>query len=204
MGELRRDDLVKGPSLETYVETRFNLLIESIRDKTEAQDDAFRAFAESARTAAEALRTAYDASQVATDLRYQQRFEAQGDALAAAFLSQQKAMETALQAAKEAVQAALAAADRAVAKAETAADKRFEALNELRQMLNDMVGTLVTRQLFDALEKRVDALDKRFGSHEAVAQGGVQAKDDWKSNLSIAVSVLTILAMLGFEFLGKQ
>ena len=193
----RESDLAKGPSLETYVETRFNLLVESIKDKTEAQDDAFRAFAEAARTAAEALKSAYDASQIATDLRYQQRFEAQSDALAAAFLSQQTAMQTALQAAKEAVQAALAAADRAVAKAETAADKRFEALNELRQMLNDMVATLMTRvealNRFEAMALRIEATEGRLNRMDG---GRVAAKDSHETSRSNIATILAVLAAM--------
>jgi hypothetical protein len=194
-------DLAKGPSLETYVETRFNLLVESIKDKTQAQDDAFRAFAEAAKTAADALKAAYDASQVATDLRYQQRFEAQGDALAAAFLSQQKAMETALQAAKEAVQAALAAADRAVAKAETAADKRFEALNELRQMLNDMVATLMTRveaiNRFEAMGLRIEAAEGRLNRMDGGSLGHREATTSTRSNLSVIVAIIASLIAVG-------
>ena len=201
MSESREHDLAKGPSLETYVETRFNLLVESIKDKTAAQDDAFRAFAEAARTAAEALRAAYDASQVATDLRYQQRFEAQSDALAAAFLSQQTAMQTALQAAKEAVQAALAAADRAVAKAETAADKRFEALNELRQMLNDMVATLMTRvealNRFEAIGLRIDATEGRLNRMDGGKVATAASSDSSRANIGVIVAVIASLIALG-------
>jgi hypothetical protein len=51
------------------------------------------------------------------DLRYQQRFDAQQEALVAALNAQ-----------KEAVAAALMAADRAVAKAELANDKRFDSV----------------------------------------------------------------------------
>jgi hypothetical protein len=82
-----------GPSFQTYVETRFALLIESIKSKATAQDVAILSLAESTRSAAAALKAASDAAQVATDLRYQQRFEAQSDALNAAFQSQQQAMQ---------------------------------------------------------------------------------------------------------------
>jgi hypothetical protein len=204
--------MVPGPSLEQYVETRFNLLLESIKDKTKAQDESIVALSQAARLAVDALRATYEAAQVATDLRYQQRFEAQSDALAAAFLSQQTAMQTALQAAKEAVQAALAAADRAVAKAETAADKRFEALNELRQMLNDMVATLITRveavQRFDGITEKVDAhgrrtdaLEARFntlsGSLHGTTVGREKTMDSSRANLGVVVAVIASLIALG-------
>lgn len=58
-----------------------------------------------------------------TDLRYQQRYDAQSEALTAAFEAQQKATSAALAAAKEAVQTALAASEKAVNKAETSTSK---------------------------------------------------------------------------------
>ena len=201
-----------GPTLEQYVETRFNLLLESIKDKTKAQDESIVALSQAARLAVDALRATYEAAQTASDLRYQQRFEAQSDALTAAFLSQQTAMQTALQAAKEAVQAALAAADRAVAKAETAADKRFEALNELRQMLNDMVATLITRveavQRFDGITEKVDsaarradALEARFNTLSGSLHGSTTSRektmDSSRANLGVIVAVIASLIALG-------
>lgn len=80
-----------------------------------------------------------------TDLRYQQRFQAQSEALTAAFAAQQAAMEKAFIAAEKAVMAALAAADRAVTKAETANEKRFESVNEFRAVLTEQSKELLTR-----------------------------------------------------------
>jgi len=131
-------------SMKDYLETRLNLITEKMKEAEVQQKDALAALADSTKAAA-----------LAADLRYQQRFEAQSAALTAA-----------LQAAKEAVQAAQAAADRAVAKAEAAADKRFEALNELRQMLNDMVATMLTRneakQQFDAVAEKMTGIEGRI------------------------------------------
>ena len=62
----------------------------------------------------------------ASDLRNQQRFEAQ----------------------EKAVNAALAAADRAVVKAETAAEKLFDAVNEFRAQLKDQNATFLSRAEF--------------------------------------------------------
>lgn len=58
-----------------------------------------------------------------SDLRYQQRYDAQSEALTAAFEAQQKATSAALAAAKEAVQTALAASEKAVNKAEATTGK---------------------------------------------------------------------------------
>lgn len=132
----------------------------------------------------------------ASDLRYQERFVAQTKALDAAFLSQQQA-----------VQAALAAADRAVAKAETAADKRFEALNELRQMLNDMVATLLTRNeataKFDSIgekmatrDERLSAIELRLNSLAAGGDGGRGAKADMRANLAALVGLVALGVVL--------
>jgi hypothetical protein len=185
-----------GPLLADYIELRFGLLDESLREKLSASHAAL----------------------LAADIRYQQRFEAQSDALAAAFLSQQTAMQTAFVVAEKAVQAALAAADRAVSKAELASDKRFEALNELRQMLNDMVANLIPRpeatQRFDAMgekidsherstaekvgsnAKRIEDIESRLSALGGEAIGGRQKKDDTKSLVAMGVAVLAVLLTL--------
>jgi hypothetical protein len=204
---------IAGPSLEQYIETRFTLLAEYFKDKLGAQDAAVLAFSESVKLAAIALKNAQDAQSAAADLRYQQRFEAQSDALAAAFLSQQNALQTALTVAEKAVQAALAAAKEAVSKAELAADKRFEALNELRQMLNDTLANLFTRpeavQRFDSMAEKNDITNTRITGMEArlntlagEATGGRQNKDDARGTWAMAIAVLAVLINLaGFAFL---
>lgn len=189
-----------GPNLREYVETRFNLLTEMIKDTERTRTDELNRFAASAKDAT-----------IATDLRYQQRFEAQSDALAAAFLSQQTAMQTAFQVAEKAVQAALAAADRAVSKAELASDKRFEALNELRQMLNEMMATLVTRveavQRFDAIAEKIEMGSRRAETTESrlnTLLGGREGHKERQADsragnaqlLSVAAVVLTVIGML--------
>ncbi len=82
----------------------------------------------------------------AADLRYQQRFDAQQEALVAA-----------LNAAKESVASALSAADRAVAKAEMASEKRFESVNEFRLQLSDQAAKFVSRDVLDGQALAVDA-----------------------------------------------
>jgi len=82
------------------------------------------------------------------DLRYQQRFDAQEQALQAALIAAEKA-----------VTAALAAAEKAVNKAETAAEKRFESVNEFRAQLGDQARTFAPREY---VETQFDALDRRL------------------------------------------
>ena len=179
------DDL----SMKTYIETRLNLLTEKMKEAEALQKEALTALADATKAAAQAA-----------DLRYQQRFEAQSDALTAA-----------LQAAKEAVQAAQAAADRAVAKAEAAADKRFEALNELRQMLNDMVATMLTRneakQQFDAMAEKLGAteahisrVESRLDTMQGADSGGRQSKIDTRAVVALGITAL-IAAMALITFI---
>jgi hypothetical protein len=196
-----------GPSLQDYVETRFDLLSDSVKTQMQAQADSVQVIVEASRIAALAVRAASEAAQAAADLRYQQRFEAQSDALAAAFLSQQTAMQTALKTAQEAVQAALAAADRAVSKAELAADKRFEALNELRNMLNETLTTLMTRpeaalsfavvgEKEEANRRSIAALDARLNTLVGEATGGQRGRDNFKSWIVAAVAIVTLAILI--------
>ena len=204
----RPSDRRDGVTLSDYVETRFTLLVSTMNERAAAQDQALVAFAESTKAAAVAFKSAVEAAQVATDLRYQQRFDAQSDALSAAFASQQQAMQTAFNVAEKAVQAALAAADRAVSKAELAADKRFEAMNELRQMLEGMVRTLMTRteseQQFEAMGGRIVALAQRVDNNEArlnksagQQEGGSRTTTEARANLSMLATIISTLALLG-------
>lgn len=175
-------------SVKDYLETRLNLITEKMKEADALQKEALAALAEATRAAA-----------LASDLRYQQRFEAQSAALTAA-----------LQAAKEAVQAAQAAADRAVAKAEAAADKRFEALNELRQMLNDVVGTMLTRneskQLMDSVAKESAALAERIARLESALDnmtgadtGERRSKMDLRALVGLGITaLLALLALVAF------
>ena len=68
-----------------------------------------------------------------TDRRYEERFAAQ----------------------EKAVAAALASAKEAVAKAENAAERRFEALNELRGAVTDILGKTLTRTEAEAEFRRI-------------------------------------------------
>lgn len=206
-----------GPSLQAYVETRFNLLVEAAKERERTHESQLLAIADSTKVALQAIKAAAEAAQIATDLRYQQRFEAQSDALAAAFLSQQTAMQTAFVVAEKAVQAALAAADRAVSKAELAADKRFEALNELRQMLTDMVGSLISKDevsqrlkaitdKIDANKKSIETIEGRLNMQSGERAGQVSSGMNTRANIAMGISlIIVLLALLGFLFarLGK-
>lgn len=94
------------------------------------------------------------------DLRDQQRFDGQQQALTAALL-----------AADTAVRAAQAAAEKAVAKAEAATEKRFESVNEFRQTLTDQAASFPSRVELQALADRVADLATRLDKTEGRSTG---------------------------------
>jgi hypothetical protein len=173
--------------LEQYVETRLNLLTEAVKAIADVQKETLN-------VALGTIKDAAAASLAAMDLRYQQRFEAQSDALAAAFLSQQTAMQTAFTVAEKAVGAALAAADRAVAKAETASDKRFESVNEFRQTLDDQQRTLMPRAESD---RAMAALADKLGALKEQMEMLLAERAGIKGGWGYAVGVVGLLLALG-------
>jgi hypothetical protein len=112
----------------------------------------------------EDLKTAVVQRFADADLRYQQRFDAQTNAL-----------DAALAAAKEAVQTALVAAEKATTKAEVAADKRFEGVNEFRAQLADQAATLMPRveaeQRISALAEKISDLKSTMDTSTGQAAG---------------------------------
>jgi hypothetical protein len=98
-----------------------------------------------------------------------ERYSTQTKALDAAFAAQQVAMATAQSTAEKAVNAALQAAKEAVDKANTASEKRFEAVNEFRGQLSDVMSTMIPRT---EAEQRFTALDKAIGEIKSVADKG--------------------------------
>jgi len=141
-----RDEDTSGPPLRDYLETRLNLLTVAIEKQ-----------------------------QIATDLRYQQRFDA----------------------AEKAVQAALSAADRAVSKAELASEKRFEGVNEFRNTLSDQQRTLIPRQevdvLMQAMNEKIGQLQAANIARQAESTG---VKGGWGYAVGVFGFVMTILAMV--------
>jgi len=119
------------------------------------------------------------------DLRYQQRFDAQ-----------QKALDAALLAAEKAVQTALTAAEKAVAKAELAAEKRFEGLNELRAVVQDVLSLQMPRleaeSRLSSMEEKITSLSVRVTAMESARRGGV--------DMRVTIAGLTLLAItiIGF------
>jgi hypothetical protein len=100
-------------------------------------------------------------------------------------------------AAETAVQAALSSAEKAVEKANTASEKRFDAVNEFRGQLNDMMITLIPRNEAEArfndqarqISEMKSIIDKGFtGTDTRMAVG----KEVW----AYVVGGLGLLAMV--------
>jgi hypothetical protein len=98
------------------------------------------------------------------DLRDQQRYD-----------SQVKALEAALTAQQEAVRAAMAAAERAGEKVEIASEKRFDQVNEFRQLVQDIIASLMPRaeaeQRLTGLAEKVEELKLAVGKGAARGAG---------------------------------
>jgi hypothetical protein len=172
-----------GPTLQQYVETRLNLITE-----------AMKAEALSQHAAVTALKASIEATLLASDLRYQQRFDSQSNALSAAFASQQTAMSTALVTAEKAVLVAQAAADRAVSKAELAADKRFESVNEFRKTLDDQQRTLMPRPEVNVM---FGALSDKYAALKEQMEGLLSERGGAAKGWGYAVGVVGLLLALG-------
>jgi len=88
---------------------------------------------------------------------------------------QKEGTVTAFEAADKAVQAALLAAEKAVIKSEIASDKRFEATNEFRKQLADIVSTFIPRNeaeiRFKALESAQQKSETEFANRAGVVSG---------------------------------
>lgn len=148
--------------LKDYVEGRFDRLTTSIDEKIKLQSCELKELI------------------TADDTRYQQRFEAQGKALDAAF-----------GAAKEAVNAALAGADKAAVKTEQTADKRFADLGELIKEQFKGIGDKI-----EALALRVNGVETRLNSHIDEASGGEKSQKEnkglWAFIIVVAMALLTL------------
>lgn len=150
-------------------------------------------------------------------LQLRERYEAQQTGLAAA-----------LAAAEKAVNAALIAAEKAVDKAEGAQQLRNEAQNEFRKSLSDLSGLMWT---IKEGTLAVDSIRREFTAHQSttddritqLSQARVEATDSLRRSvearigaletghanmlgriwaISALFAALTLLATLGFRFVG--
>jgi len=123
----------------------------------------------------------------AADQRYQERYEAQTQAVAQALQAQQAATQAALASAERAITTAVVAAEKAVTKAEVATEKRFDSVNEFRQQLSDQTATFMPR---GEAESRLQALtldyQQRFEAAAAARNFALAASDKAVGKAEIA------------------
>ena len=112
------------------------------------------------------------------DLRYQQRFDAQQGAIAAALL----------------------AAEKAVTKAETAAEKRFESVNEFRSTLSDQASQFVTRTeaeaRFTALTEKIDNNTKMIDRNAGRSAGMAQLWGVLIAVITVVIAIITVVIIV--------
>lgn len=106
-------------------------------------------------------------------------------------LSARDAAIAAVQAQRDLFEADKVATSTAITKAESATEKRLDSMNEFRQSLADQSNRFMPRvetdAKLDALNKTVDALEKRLGSAEGKYSG----------MLAIGAGVVSALAAIG-------
>jgi hypothetical protein len=139
------------------------------------------------------IRDHFEALLAEKDRRDQQRFEAQKEALAAAFLAQQAAVQAALLAQEKAVQAAQTAADRATNKAEIATEKRIEGLNELRGIVQDVGSLQMPRS---EAEQRLRALAEKVDEIKLAVGTGAGSKAGATAILSYLIAVAAVVVAI--------
>lgn len=118
-----------------------------------------------------ALRIEVQGQIVEMDRRYQERFEAQTEALSAAFTAQQTATQAALASADQAVQTALASAEKAVVKSDNQAEIRIKELAEQvdRQFAADEKSRAVlSHAAANAAEAADIVIQRRFAHVDAL------------------------------------
>jgi hypothetical protein len=126
------------------------------------------------------------------------------------YATQTKALDAAFKAAEQAVAVALSNAEKATTKAEAAADKRFDAVNEFRQVLTDQTATFIPRTEYEtahiALSERltvnsdrISALELRLTSRldrgEGADAGMASAARDTREVKTLANSGVVIFVM---------
>jgi hypothetical protein len=133
------------------------------------------------------LRAAFEAADFAADVRNEQRFTAQ-----------QQAIKDALTSQKEAVAAALVAAEKAVLVAETNAEKWRGAANEWRGAMNDRERTLMPRseaeQRYSSITNRQEQSDKTNTEAIKMLTAVVEKSAGRREGLMIVFAVVAALA----------
>jgi len=97
------------------------------------------------------------------------------DALKDFAIEREERSKERLNALKDAISQALASSEKAIAKAEEGAERKYESLNELRDMAQDQAGRFLTTAAYtpqhQALSEKIEALTTRIAAIESVDKG---------------------------------
>lgn len=119
------------------------------------------------------------------------------EALHALFLEADRRYEQRFAAQEQAVAAALASQEKAVAKAEAASERRFEGVNEFRGALTDQANRMATRVEVDRLDEVVQGLQRAKANQDGRMVVVTAA-------ISIGISLLMSLGLWALtRMLGK-
>lgn len=135
----------------------------------------------------QAIAAALAASQavlIEHDKRYEQRFQGQENNVGLALSRVDKEFHEHIQQVRTETQAALEAAEKAIAKAETATDKRFESVNEFRAQLADQAGRFMPR-------------DESINRHDATADKISDLDRRQRADIALVNSRLDLAAGAG-------
>lgn len=137
------------------------------------------------------------------DRRYEQRFIAQEQALAAAF----QAADRALQEADRRYEQRFQAQGEAIGKSEAANEKRFEGVNEFRDQLRDQASMFMPRAESEArttdISTKIDTLERRQSENFGLIQsrldimvgqqhGAVTQRTEGRDSNSAVIAMVTI------------
>jgi hypothetical protein len=179
--------------LSSYVDTRFKIVADAITEKLLARDQALAAaliqITDKLSTAVTALRETATAS----DLRYQERFVAQQEAMVSLLTAQKTATELAMSVSER----ALAAAEKGVQRMADAVDARVVEQGKHAEDRERSLSSRIKEQ-----ETRMDAVEARVNLSSGETQGGVNRGTAQRNGIAIGVSVLALLSSVTLGLLN--
>lgn len=111
------------------------------------------------------------------------------------------AVDAALAAVKEQTKASFDASEKAIVKAEEAQKAYNTSHNDLARKMDDQSKATMprteTENRFKAMEEKIALLTGSFSMGSGMQTGAQAAKDDHRANLSILISVISVLLAIG-------
>jgi len=180
----RASDQGSDPHPARTADAVYEALTELMRAHDLRCEQQFRAYEKTLTVAMAASQSALAAATAASE-----------KALTVAMAASEKALTAALDAQKQAAIAALDATRLAIIKAESATERRFEAVNEWREAMNDRERNLMPRIEADnrlgALSSKVADLTDRVNATAGRSSG---IGDSWKTLVALVAALAAIIS----------